>query len=469
MIDTENKEIGTTKKDPYLFDKIADRVIDYLGRKGKFPLFHKEQFYIYDGKKYIKEDELAGHVRAFLHSHKLPQSNNIVGNVKEIVQSRSQRIANDYGDMPFFAGAGFPKPENIIAYNNGILDVSQILAGKEADLLPHTPKWFSASCLPYDYDPSARCEMWLNFLDEVYEGRQNCISILQEFFGLCLTSDTSFQKFLMMKGVSGAGKGTIIYILLNTVGTQNSCGYNLNLLSESFGLQMLLDKSLAVVGENELDKNIKRCALQMLNSIVGQDAVAINRKGMPIVSMQLNTRFVIGCNQLPAYADPCGALGRRMLLLEHRRSFRQKEDTGLREKLMGEISGINRWALQGLVRLRTNGKFTDDPDSTAAKNIYRRNNSPAFAFLQDCLVIGRRLNPGDLEVEMSDSSLGVEGGLLRSRWDEWCVLNDVKEGDFNWMMRNLYDILPGLPVGRRVRIDGRQTMFYDSIGLKLRF
>jgi putative DNA primase/helicase len=72
-----------------------------------------------------------------------------------------------------------PEREGLfISLKNGILDIDKWLAGDEC-LLPHSPLWFSTTCLPYRFDPNAKCPKWHQYLDCSLEGDQERIAVLQ--------------------------------------------------------------------------------------------------------------------------------------------------------------------------------------------------------------------------------------------------------------------------------------------------
>jgi hypothetical protein len=211
------------------FDHKARDFLDYLIGQRRYPLYHGGRFYLYDGCRYVEEPELDMCVRNYFRLKKLGQSNNTIGNVKPIVQSLAYRAESRYGPMPFYVGGEDEFPKTVVAYRNGLLDLDAWLRG-EVKVLPHTPNWMSAFCLPHDFDPEARCPRWRSFLDEVFEGDPERQALLQEFFGLCLTTDTSKQRALVMCGKRRGGKGTTQHVLQHLVGPANWQAFSLDSL-----------------------------------------------------------------------------------------------------------------------------------------------------------------------------------------------------------------------------------------------
>ena len=354
----------------------GDLARDYIDQSE--PLFlEADSVYRYTGKKYeaFPPKGLAHSVRRWLMEHGKPHSNKWIGDVVETIKSILDGVSKGR-KMPISTALNFPK--NVIAYNNGILDVDT------GTLLPHTRCWVSTVCLPYDYDQGATCPQWLNFLNEIFEMDAQRIELLQEWFGYCLLPDTSHQKLLVKLGPPRAGKGTIDRQLHRLLGEENTTSFTLFKLGERFGCEALIGKHVATIGEVNLQGNAdKNRIVATLNSIVGEDPQLIEPKFQSPFTVKLPTRFNISCNELPTLFDTAGALVSRMMILPFTKSFVGKEDRGLDNRLAAEICGINNWALGGLSRLRANGRFTNCLKADPIMDDFRRNTSSLLGFLQD--------------------------------------------------------------------------------------
>jgi putative DNA primase/helicase len=256
-------------------------------------------------------------------------------------------------------------------------------------------------------------------------------------------------------------------VLEALVGAENSAGYNLHSLADKFGLRKLVGKLVAFVGEvNLANSKDKYRILETLNSIVGEDKVDVEEKfkaeGM---SQKLPVRFVVACNDMPNFVDPSGALAARLLLLDYQLSFDGREDRGLEKRLVAEVSGIANWALAGYARLRQNGTFTSPARSQALVNEFRRENSDVYAFIQDCLVVERGIDPGNLgNIQFTDQKMSVSSKKLEESYRRWCLENNIENFSLKWLCRNLRTILPKLGEERR-QVCGARERFYYGIGL----
>ncbi len=95
----------------------------------------------------------------------------------------------------------FVDVKEVIACKNGLLDI------RTRQLSPHTPQFWSSNVSELDCDPAARAPRFKQFLEELWPGDEQAQLCILEWFGLCLTYITKYQKMLMIKGPRRSGKG----------------------------------------------------------------------------------------------------------------------------------------------------------------------------------------------------------------------------------------------------------------------
>lgn len=257
----------------------------------------------------------------------------------------------DMDDAPFLAA-------ECVAFNNGILHVPS------REFIPPTPNLFAVAALPHPYDPHAGEPVeWLKWLESILD--QPSIDLLQEWFGYCITNDNSMHKLMWMVGPPRSGKGTIMRILEAIVGSNNVAAPTFHEMTNSFGLQGLINKTNAIVGDARFDAK-KDKITEILNNILritGGDKTSVAQKYKIDWQGTLCVRFTVGSNEAPP-RDNVNALDSRLLFLQFTQSFVGREDRGLEGRLKTELTEITNWALNGLERLRVNGRFTDNNEET---------------------------------------------------------------------------------------------------------
>ena len=478
-VSTKTKSAKTEtidKKDPFVYQKIADDfLIDMAMKRQSYILYYQGRTLRYDGRKYLVENEMGNFLRRYLLERHVPFNNNLVGNVLPIIEARMNCDAQLYPQLPFFKperGKIAPcDPRNVIAFKNGLLDVSKAIQG-DNQLIPHNHSWVSLSCLPHEFDPTAQCPRWLSFLDEILEGDKEKLANLQEFFGYVLTPDNSYQKMLVLLGVSRSGKGTVVNVMESMLGSDAMTGYSLTSLADKFGLGGLVGKLVASVGEVNLQRHPQKYQIfERINNITGGDPVEVEFKHNPLkMSVRLPVRFVVACNEMPQFADDSGALAERLVLINFEKACpKEKRDTKLAEKLVTEISGITNWALEGLSRIRTQGAFSTGVKTEEMLNEIRRNNSHALAFAQDRLLIHSSLDTGNLPGVTLVGDTSIEGvwtleSQLRLAYSEWAA-NNSRPTESTYLFANLRTILPKLKRGKKgLIVDKREN---TVVGVRL--
>ena len=91
----------------------------------------------------------------------------------------------------------------IVAVANGLLDVER------RQLLPHTPRFFNQTSVPFAYEPEApRPQRWHGFLDTVWPNEPASIALLGEWFGYVISGRLDLHKILMHSGLRAAAKAS---------------------------------------------------------------------------------------------------------------------------------------------------------------------------------------------------------------------------------------------------------------------
>jgi putative DNA primase/helicase len=347
--------------------------------------------------------------------------------------------------FPGTGGHGPPANE-IVAVANGLLHVTT------RTLMAHHPAFFNEVAVPFAYsDTTPIPTRWLEFLDQLWPDDPDAIAALQEFVGYVISGRTDLHKILLLIGPTRAGKGVIARILKALIGDGNAAGPTLAALGTNFGLSPLIGKPLAIVSDARLGGSNAHQIVERLLSISGEDMLTIDRKYREPWTGTLPTRFVVISNELPRFGDASGAIANRMLVLTLGRSWLGRENPSLTRELLGELPGILSWALDGLDRLNTIGRFTEPASSIDACVSLQDLASPTSAFVRDACVISP-----EQEVVVSD---------LFAKWKTWCDDNGRdRPGTVQTFGRDLRAVVPGLQTVRPRDGDGRERR-YVGVGL----
>lgn len=357
------------------------------------------------------------------------------------------------GTPPFWIdGEIDPDPKNLISFENGYIDSTS----ENPSVISASPLLFTLNHLKFTFNPwAARPEKWLAFLDKLWPDDAQSIEVLGEWFGYCLSYQTSLQKMLLLIGPKRGGKGTIARVLAELVGSGNVCAPTLGSLAMNFGLWPLIGKSLAIIGDARLSGRVdSSIIIERLLSISGEDAQTIDRKNKSPITMKLGTRFMLISNELPRFPDASGAIASRFVVLNLTRSWFGQEQQNLYEELVEELPGITLWALEGLRRLRSRGRFVTPDASAYAVSDLEELSSPISAWIEECCVFGegRRIIIKE----------------LFSSWAAWCEQNSRRDtGSIQSFARDLRAKMPEIQSPPRPLINGKRERVYEGVDLTL--
>lgn len=335
---------------------------------------YRQTWYSFDGKSWVqREDEEIKHEVALALAPGMPQ-HAVVSGTYSMLESLATVSKKRIGDVP----------RELVIMQNGVLNLNT------GGLLAHDMRLFTTNILPYNYNINARCPRWEDFLNQVFEGDQERIDLLQEWFGYMMTNSYEFQKIMLLLGAGRSGKGTVGRMLKCLVGEDNYSGGTLTSFAKDPFIASLSEKTVVFIGD--APKSISRYLIdtvtERIKGISGCDDQSFDRKHKSLLSQAIPARITLSANNIPGLFDDSGALASRMLVLPFSTTFLGREDPHLFEKLQAEIEGVAMWALVGLARLRENGRFTVPSASDAETQFIKEAYSPLRTFVEACCIIG---------------------------------------------------------------------------------
>ncbi len=446
--------------------RLAESFRRYLYEQAEEPTLVRwaRAWWRYEGTRYVEHDDesLDRDIIKFLDVVVAPRKDKETGATHyERITSRNKTI-NEVRKACLhvfpLVGQGAPQwtsaidgdadPTDLAPCANGILDLRTL------ELLPRTPRLFSTTAIasPWTADvppPTA----WLAFLRSLWGDDAETILALQQMFGYLLTPDTSQQKMFALIGPPRSGKSTIARVLKALLGDDAVVNPTLASLEEPFGLAPLVGRTVAIIGDARLGgREDQAKVVERLLSISGEDPLSINRKNRDAINVRLRTRVLLLSNELPRLYDTSGALASRFLLLCLSKSFLGSEDVTLERRLLEEMPGIFRWAVEGRTDLHERGRFVAPLASEAAIEQLHALSSPLTVFLDECCTLAPERQ--------------VEIDALFARYLEWCKANGRdRPGSKQSFGRDLNTLQPGIQQTRPRLPDGRRVRMYLGVGL----
>lgn len=354
----------------------------YLWKDGYFQAVHENQI-----KKIISEEMESAQQWDGNGKNKIPfnpKKNDII-EVFEAIKNKTLVSFGSQKKPPFWINNDRELPPlEILCVENGLLHIPS------RSIIPHTPDFFTVNSLPYKYSMNAgQPKEWLRFLESVWPDDPESIECLQMYMGYLLTPDTSQHKILMLTGPARSGKGTISRIMTLLLGKNNVVSPLIGSFKD-FGLEPLIDKTAALINDARPPKSGEtvRNIIETLLTISGGDYVSVRRKNKGNWDGYLSVRFIMFSNEIPStLKDPSQALAKRFIHIKMTKSFYEREDHSLFDKLQAEISGILNWALDGYDKLQERDKFAQPESGKDGLDYLKENSNPLSSFLSECCVI----------------------------------------------------------------------------------
>lgn len=323
----------------------------------------------------------------------------------------------NFGITPGAKASVDPKKQRICLLNGTINT-------KDQTLEPHSMNHEVIYQLDFEWDKDATCPIYDKFALETFNGDQKALDCFEEFAGLTLVDDMSYQKMLFLKGPGSNGKGTLANIL-SAMHDPNAIGsVGITDLNDERKRSSLVGKYVNISGEQS---RLNKVSDTYLKKITGGDAIDIRVLYKELQNnVSLSVRFLELVNEMPSTTDTSYAFRRRLIVLECPNIISiEKADLKLFDKLMDERPGIlKRWVI-ALQRLRERGQFDPPPYSDEIIDDYMESGDPIRIWLKE------RTRP------IEGSEKGEQGGTLYENYVEWSKLNgyNFRFNNKNWGKR----------------------------------
>lgn len=185
-------------------------------------------------------------------------------------------------------------------------------------MIEHDTKYLMINQIPFSFHPEqvetalanvAQIRKYLDFSIPNETDQQ----MFWQYLGYCMTTDTRFQKFLMIKGKGGTGKSIAISFIQHIIGTGNYSSMSLQNLNQRFYPTGLFGKLLNACAD------IPSTAMESVDIIkkaVGEDTLLYEKKGQDPTQFNSYAKLLFSANEMPLNLDDkTNAYYQRLLVL----------------------------------------------------------------------------------------------------------------------------------------------------------
>lgn len=389
-------------------------------------------YYEMRGKTTIREDA-AGRIGRFSTSDH--------GEIAELIKSQTWVERDDLD--------GSRGDHHLVNLENGTYDMQ---AGVIRD---HDPADMFRSSLPIKYDSDAQCPHIETFIEQITP-TQAAKETIFEYIGFCLTNGYPIHRFLMIYGPGGNGKGVLLRLIKEFLGTENASSVTLSQMTHDDGFMLAqLDGKMVNIDGDVPGSTIDANELDKIKKLTGGDSIPVQNKYETPFDLDNHAKLIFAANEPPRFEDETSALSRRLLPIEFPYRFTWDDD-GHKDardesEMMAEmttdkeLAGLFNRAVAAYARVeeRSQYKFSIESNGTARERYdqYRREAaSPTEKFIAQAL----EPNP----------QRAVPKGALYDTYARYCRENGFIPVDTNVFFKTVYDSEFGDQIEeRRPKID----------------
>lgn len=424
-------------------------------------------WYVYDGSVWQPDEnalavaELAKYLADALYTFALTikdedTRNRYIKRVQKLQQRKHRKtMVEDAKSVYPITMSAFDSNKFLFNLENGTLDLNTLT------FKPHDPNDFITKISHIDYDPEAVCPRWIQFVDEVMEGKEAVARYLQKAIGYSLTGDTSLEcLFIMFGPTTRNGKTTTIETILRVMGEYGRSAKPDMLATNYFRGQsngssddVARLAGARFVGISEMEQKLTINA-SLTKQLTGNGSITARFLYEGYFEFHLQAKIFIDTNHLPNVTDQTLFESGRLKIIPFTRHFEDHEqDKTLKTTLMApeNLSGILNWAIEGYKLYKLEG--LPEPDEVkAATEQYKVDSDRTAQFMSQCL--------------RHEKGSELKSTAVYTRYKDWCSENGYKyEGSQNFYKRLglEYLIIKRRPWKKETTGNTNPTVLVDNI------
>ena len=389
------------------YDIIDNKIADYIISEQEMMVIARKP-YLYKNGVYKKDED--GNILRYLIKSMILEELITITRINRVYQLiiTNHKLAVDIDTIN-------RHPREWINFKNGFLDV------RNMELVEHSPKYLSINQIPHEFDMTrevSQNSVVTEFLNGVISDQED-LEMLLQYIGYCMTVDTGLQKFLVINGLGGTGKSTIVRLVNHAIGKENISSLSLQDLNERFNATNLFGKilnSCADIPSKAMEQ------VDVIKKITGEDTLKGEYKGGSIFFFNSYAKLMFSANEIPiSLDDKTNAYYRRFLIL--RIDKRCHTIPNLEERLRESIDDFILLAVQALHRMYMRGSLLESKNSIDnVMELYMASDS-VTAFITD-----------EMDAEINAK---IERTILYEYYSKYCEENERQALTKNGFFKNL--------------------------------
>ena len=319
--------------------------------------YYNSNYYMFNGKVYevCDEDIIEVAYQQLMEDLQIAPMMNRT-NIRNEVFMKTIRLCNPL--RPSF---------DIVAFNNGVVDFGSGL--REPVAMPFSPEYHVTYYHPYDFNPKAKCDRWMNFIHEVLPDRTSRL-ILQMFLGLGLVQrGTAYNPYdgkesskvelcLLLVGAGSNGKSVVFDVACSLFGRDKISKMDYADLTadgdEGMRGRFPIRNAIFNWSSDSDPKKFGRKNTGMFKRLVSGEPVPMRELGKNVLEANAIPYLVFNLNELPFPDDASLGFIRRLQYVSFDVTIpKERQDQELASKIIKhELSGVFNWVMRGAQELK---------------------------------------------------------------------------------------------------------------------
>lgn len=232
---------------------------------------------------------------------------------------------------------------------------------KTLELQPHDKNNNISHLANFDYNPNAKCPMFLKYLDRIFQSnphKDEIIKFLQRAIGYTLSGSIEEQCLFLLYGSGANGKSVFLEVFLELMGEYGTVAQSKSFTTDrgdqSNDIAALAGKRFVCASENTSTSHLDEA---IIKAMTGGEKITARFLHKEFFSYMPQFKIWWAFNHPPNISDMTPSIWRRIKIIPFTEKLPESEwDKKLGQKLKDqEMAGIFNWAVEGLREYQTHG------------------------------------------------------------------------------------------------------------------
>src|SRR5690625_4073354 len=277
----------------------------------------------------------------------------------------------------------FDKDKHLLNVQNGYIDL------KTGNLHEHDKNKYFTKIASIEYTDKIDCPLWLDFLNQIFDGNQELINDIQRAVGYSLSGSTEEQMMFILYGNGRNGKSVFLDIITEMLGN-----YTTNIQPQTIMVKNISNHANSDIARLQGARLVTttepndgmRFDEGLVKQITGGDRVTARFLYGDEFDFDPEFKLWMATNHKPIIRGTDDGIWRRLAVIPFTVQIPEnKVDKQLKYKLRREMKGILNWAVEGYQEWQRIG-LKEPEIIKRQRGDYRNEMDPVELFIDECCV-----------------------------------------------------------------------------------